>query len=79
MIPIVTMMAGILPSLFSGSMILEQVFDLPGIGARAYQAMIAADIPYIMGYNMFLAFLSVIGILLTDLMYVVVDPRIKLT
>lgn len=78
MIPIVTMMAGILPSLFSGSMILEQVFDLPGIGNRALSAMLAADIPYIMGYNMFLAFLSVIGVLLSDLMYVVVDPRIKL-
>ncbi len=78
MIPIVTMMAGILPTLFSGSMILEQVFDLPGIGQRALQAMLAADIPYIMGYNMFLAFLSVIGVLLSDLMYGIVDPRIKL-
>lgn len=79
MIPIVTMMAGILPSLFSGAMILEQVFNLPGIGNRALTAMLAADIPYIMGYNMFLAFLSVIGILLSDIMYVVVDPRIKLS
>lgn len=77
MIPIVTMMAGILPSLFSGSMILEQVFNLPGIGQQALNAMLAGDIPYIMGYNMFLAFLSVIGVLLSDLMYVVVDPRIK--
>lgn len=78
MIPIVTMMAGILPGLFSGSMILEQVFDLPGIGQRALNAMLAGDIPYIMGYNMFLAFLSVIGVLLSDLMYGIVDPRIKL-
>ena len=79
MIPIVTMMAGVLPSLFSGSMITEQVFDLPGIGNIAYKAMINADIPFIMGYNMFLAFLSVLGILLSDLMYAVVDPRVKLT
>lgn len=79
MIPIVTMLAGVLPGLFSGSMILEQVFDLPGIGNYALQAMLDADIPYIMGYNMFLALLSVIGVLLSDLMYVIVDPRIKLS
>ena len=79
MIPIVTMMAGLLPSLFSGSMITEQVFDLPGIGNIAYKAMINADIPFIMGYNMFLAILSVLGILLSDLMYAVVDPRVKIT
>ncbi len=78
MIPIVTMLAGVLPSLFSGAMITEQVFDLPGIGNVALKAMQSADIPFIMGYNMFLAFLSVIGVLLTDLMYAVVDPRVKL-
>ncbi len=78
LIPIVTMLAGVLPSLFSGAMITEQVFDLPGIGNVALKAMQAADIPFIMGYNMFLAFLSVIGVLLTDLMYAVVDPRVKL-
>ena len=78
MIPIVTMMAGVLPSLFSGAMITEQVFDLPGIGQWALKAEMAADIPVIMGYNMFLAFLSVLGVLLSDLMYAVVDPRVKL-
>ena len=78
MIPLVTSLAGLLPSLFSGAIITEQVFDLPGIGNVAYQAMIVADIPFIMGYNMFLALLSVIGVLLADLMYAVVDPRVKL-
>ena len=52
MIPIVTMMAGVLPSLFSGAMITEQVFDLPGIGQWALKAEQSADIPVIMGYNM---------------------------
>ena len=78
LIPLVTSLAGLLPSLFSGAIITEQVFDLPGIGNKAFQAMIAADIPFIMGYNMFLALLSVIGVLLSDLMYAVVDPRVKL-
>lgn len=78
LIPLVTSLAGLLPSLFSGAIITEQVFDLPGIGNKAFQAMIAADIPFIMGYNMFLALLSVVGVLLADLMYAVVDPRVKL-
>lgn len=79
LIPLVTMLAGILPTLFSGAMITEQVFALPGIGNMAYQAQMAGDIPFIMGYNMFLAVLSVLGTLLSDIMYVVVDPRVKLS
>ena len=79
MIPLVTSLAGLLPSLFSGAIITEQVFDLPGIGNIAFKAMMEADIPFIMGYNMFLALLSVLGVLLADLMYAVVDPRVKLS
>ena len=78
LIPLVTMLAGTLPSLFGGAMITETVFDIPGIGNIAYQALLAGDIPFIMGYNMFIAILTVVGILLTDLMYAVVDPRVKL-
>lgn len=78
LIPIVTTLAGLLPSLFSGAIITEQVFGLPGIGNVALDAMNRGDIPFIMGYNMFLALLSVIGVLLSDLMYAVVDPRVKL-
>ena len=78
LIPLVTSMAGLLPSLFSGAIITEKVFDLPGIGNVALDAMNRGDIPFIMGYNMFLAMLSVIGVLLADVMYAVVDPRVKL-
>ncbi len=78
MIPLVTSLAGLLPSLFSGAIITEQVFGLPGIGNVAFDAMLVADIPLIMGYNMFLALLSIVGVLLADLMYAVVDPRVKL-
>ncbi len=79
LIPLVTMLAGILPGLFSGALITEQIFGLPGIGAAALTATQAADVPFIMSYNMFIAFLSVIGVLLSDLMYMVVDPRVKLS
>ena len=79
MIPLVTMLAGTLPGLFGGAMITEQIFSIPGIGLKAYNALQQGDVPFIMGYNMFLAVLTVIGTLLSDLMYAVVDPRVKLT
>ena len=78
MIPLVTTLAGILPGLFGGSMITEEVFALPGIGQAAWKAFTKSDIPFIMTYNMFIAVLTVVGILLTDLMYALVDPRVKL-
>ena len=78
MIPLATLLAGILPSLFGGMMITEQVFGIDGIGRLAYQALKEGDIPFIMGYNMFLAVLTVIGTLCSDIMYSIVDPRVKL-
>ena len=78
MIPLVTMLAGILPSLFGGMMITEEVFAIDGIGRLAYKALSEGDIPFVMGYNMFLAVLTVIGTLFSDIMYSVVDPRVKL-
>lgn len=79
MIPLMTLLAGILPSLFGGAMITEEVFAIDGIGRLAYKALSQGDIPFIMGYNMFLAVLTVIGTLFSDIMYAVVDPRVKLT
>lgn len=78
LIPLATLLAGILPSLFGGMMITEQVFGIDGIGNLAYKALREGDIPFVMGYNMFLAILTVIGTLLSDIMYSIVDPRVKL-
>lgn len=78
MIPLVTQLSFTLPSLFGGAMITEQIFALPGIGQIAYNALKEGDIFLALGYNMFLAVLTVIGVLLADLMYAVVDPRVKL-
>lgn len=78
MIPLVTVMASTLPMLFGGAMITETVFSIEGIGKITYDALMQGDIPLAMGYNMFIAILTVIGILLSDIMYAVVDPRVKL-
>ena len=78
LIPLVTTLSGMLPSLFGGAMITETVFSIPGIGYMALRATQQGDIPFIMGYNIFLAILTVVGMLISDLMYMVVDPRVKL-
>ncbi len=78
LIPLVTVLSAMLPTLFGGAMITETVFGIPGIGQTAYDALKVGDIPLAMGYNMFIAVLTVIGTLLADIMYAVVDPRVKL-
>ncbi len=78
MIPLVTVLASTLPGLFGGAMITETIFGIPGIGSIAYDLMRRGDVPFIMAYNMFIAVLTVLGILLADIMYAVVDPRVKL-
>ena len=78
LIPLVTIFAGILPGLFGGAMITETIFSIDGIGKAAYRAVVSGDIPFVMAYNLFLSLLTVVGTLLSDLMYAVVDPRVKL-
>ena len=78
LIPLVTTLAGLIPSLFSGAIITETIFGLEGIGKKALEYTQDVEIAFIMGYNMFLAVLAVTGILLADIMYAIVDPRVKL-
>jgi len=77
LIPVVTMVGGMLPSLFSGAAITESLFGLDGLGKIALEASYRADIPYLMGFNMFLAILTLAGTLIADILYAVVDPRVK--
>lgn len=77
LIPLVTIVGGSLPGLFSGALITETLFAIPGIGFTSYYAMIAGDIPFSMFYLSFLAILTLAGNLITDLLYGVVDPRVR--
>lgn len=78
LIPIVTILGGSLPGLFSGALITEQLFSIPGIGYTAYQSMIVGDIPFTMFYLSFMAILTLLGNLISDILYAVVDPRVRL-
>lgn len=77
LIPIVTMVGGMIPGLFGGAVITEGIFALEGLGNVAFTAVMKGDIPYLMGFNMFLAVLTLIGTLISDILYAVVDPRVR--
>ena len=77
LIPIVTLIGGMIPTLFSGAIITETVFAIDGIGKTAFDCLKQGDIPLVMGFNMFLALLTLIGTLLSDVFYAVVDPRVR--
>lgn len=78
LIPIVTILGGSLPGLFSGALITETLFAIPGIGKASYDSMTQGDIPFTMFYLSFLAILTLLGNLLADILYAVVDPRVRL-
>lgn len=78
LIPLVTIIGGSLPGLFSGALITETLFMIPGIGYTSYQAMVSGDIPFSMFYMTFLAILTLAGNLLSDILYAVVDPRVRI-
>lgn len=79
LIPLVTSVGGTLPGLFSGAMITETLFQIAGIGYISYQAMTAGDIPFTMFYTTFIAALTLIGNLISDILYAVVDPRVRVS
>lgn len=78
LIPLVTIVGGSLPGLFSGALITETLFAIPGIGFTSYEAMKIGDIPFSMFYLAFLAILTLAGNLISDILYAVVDPRVRI-
>jgi len=78
LIPLVTMLGSSLPGLFSGALITETLYSIPGIGYVSYQSMISGDIPFSMFYLVFLAVLTLLGNLIADILYAVVDPRVRI-
>jgi peptide/nickel transport system permease protein len=78
LLPFVTMFGLILPGLIGGSVIIESIFSWPGMGRMAYEAILARDYPVILTVNFASAVLVLAGTFISDLLYLVVDPRIRL-
>lgn len=77
LIPLVSYMSYLIPSMFGGAMITETLYQIPGIGYVSYIAMIRGDIPFAMFYTTFLIILTQVSLLVADIMYAVVDPRVR--
>ena len=79
LIPLITTLGGSLPGLFSGALITETLFGIRGIGYASYYSMTQADIPFTMFYLAFISILTLLGNLISDLLYAVADPRVRLS
>ncbi len=76
LIPIITIMTFVLPSLLSGSVIVERIYNINGMGKMMFDAVISSDIPVAMGALTMFAFLTLVSLILADVVYALVDPRI---
>jgi len=77
LIPLVSYMSYLLPAMFGGAQITETLYQIPGIGYISYTAMIRGDIPFAMFYTTFLIILTQLSLIVADIMYAVVDPRVR--
>jgi oligopeptide transport system permease protein len=79
MIPIVTILGPLAVSLMTGTLVVEQIFSIPGLGEQFVNSILTNDYPVIMGVTLFYSFLFIIVVFLVDILYVLIDPRIRLT
>lgn len=78
LIPLVTYMSYLIPSMFAGSLITETLFQIPGIGYISYTAITQGDIPFAMFYSFLNIALTQVSLLIADFIYAVVDPRVRI-
>jgi peptide/nickel transport system permease protein len=78
LIPLLTLLGLSLPAIVSGALIVENVFNYPGMGLLTVQAAFNDDIPVVLGTTLVITVATVIGSLMADILYAVADPRIRL-
>ena len=79
LIPIITLFASLFPVMISGSVVIEVIFSIPGMGRVGYEAVLARNYPVLFTVLIFSAVLTMIGVLVADIFYSVADPRISFT
>ena len=77
LLPVVTMAGLVFSGVISGAVLVETVFSWPGLGTLAVQAIVARDTPTILGILFFSSLVVVVANLLTDMVYRIIDPRIR--
>jgi peptide/nickel transport system permease protein len=78
LLPFITMFGLMIPGLIGGSVIIETIFSWPGLGRLGFEAIMNRDFPVILTLNFIAAILTLAGTFISDLLYAVADPRIKL-
>lgn len=78
LIPLVTVMGPMAVSLMTGTLVIEQIFSIPGIGEQFVRSIMTNDFSIIMGTTLFFAFFFIFIILVIDILYGIIDPRIRL-
>lgn len=76
--PIITLLGGILPALLAGSVLIERIFNLPGMGQLLYSSAIGRDWPVVIALVLLNGILTAVGLLIADLAYALTDPRVRL-
>lgn len=79
MMPIVTMLGPAIAFIFTGTFIIESIFSIPGIGRYFVSSVSNRDFPVILGSTIFAAILFIISVFIVDILYGVIDPRVKIT
>jgi peptide/nickel transport system permease protein len=79
LIPIITLFSSFLPAMISGSVVIEYLFTIPAMGRVSYESVVARNFPVLFTILMFSAILTMLGTLISDILYVVTDPRISFT
>ena len=77
LIPVVTIIAHQIPFVIGGAVITEQIFRIPGIGRALIDGILASDVPVVMAITFGIAILVVVFNLIADILYAILDPRIK--
>jgi peptide/nickel transport system permease protein len=77
LIPVITLLGLYIPALFSGTVFIEYIFAWPGMGRAIVEAINTRDYPLVMAASFFFATMVVVGNLVADILYAVVDPRIR--
>jgi len=79
MIPIITIIGPLTVSLMTGTLVVEQIFSVPGLGEQFVNSILTNDYPVIMGVTLFFSLLFIVVIFIVDILYGIVDPRIRLS
>lgn len=77
LLPVITIFSSVFPAMIGGSVVLEYIFTIPGMGKVGFGAVLQRDYPVILTVTMFSAILTLVGYLVSDILYAVVDPRIS--